>query len=200
MTTYCDSCGNVFAPDDTGSRCCPDCRLTLPGDRKSEDPWQKVSDLEQDNAQLKDRLRTTCQILVEAVGADGPTDAEDVARRIVEELRQARAERDTMRDTLTRAQERGTALLTRAREAEARVIELMGAAYGDDAFVLIIEERLAEAKKLAKALHTLALWLDSGCSAPPDESYRSQGWESVEEDVPGWRAIYKELTGVDTEG
>jgi len=37
---------------------------------------------------LKGRLRKTAQILIEAIGADGPMDAEDAARKAVEEIEQ----------------------------------------------------------------------------------------------------------------
>ena len=39
--------------------------------------------LAEENARLKDRLRSVCQALVTAVGADGPCDAEDAAARAV---------------------------------------------------------------------------------------------------------------------
>ena len=212
MTTYCDSCGNVFVPDETGSMCCPDCRLTLPGDRKSEDPWQKVNDLEQENVKLRARLRTTCQTLVEAVGADGPCDAEDAARKLVAELKVAKEARKAYQDALT---ENYTALraendhfrkaLNDMAKLDGPDAAAVGAEPGDvvasiKAMAEFHEEVVAPYKNLAKGLHALALWLDQGCSAAPDENYRSQGWESLEEDCPGWRAIFKELTGDDTEG
>jgi hypothetical protein len=41
---------------------------------------------------LMERLRTTAQLLIESVGADGPCDAEDAARRAVERLHAAEAD------------------------------------------------------------------------------------------------------------
>ena len=47
---------------------------------------------EADLATARGRLRDTCQILVACVGADGPTNAEDVARDIVAEVARLKAE------------------------------------------------------------------------------------------------------------
>ncbi len=54
-------------------------------------------------------------------------------------------------------------------------------------------------RALIKALYSLVLWLDKGCSVAPDECYRSQGWESLDDDCPRWQQIFKEATGEDHE-
>jgi hypothetical protein len=71
-----------------------------------------------------DRLRVTsrrvAQILIDAVGSDGPMDAEDVARRAVARIAELEAENERLREVLESAD---NALL----EAEA----ILGGEYGD---------------------------------------------------------------------
>ncbi len=50
-----------------------------------------VTEAEEHLAIARGRLRRLCQMLVEAVGADGPCNAEDAAERAVEEITRLRA-------------------------------------------------------------------------------------------------------------
>ncbi len=64
--------------------------------KRAQENWEmlQVADkrAEADLATARGRLRDTCQILVACVGADGPTNAEDVARDIVAEVARLKAE------------------------------------------------------------------------------------------------------------
>ena len=48
----------------------------------------KINELESENKRLRIRLRDTCQILVAAVGAEGPCNAEDAAQMVVSRIKQ----------------------------------------------------------------------------------------------------------------
>lgn len=60
----------------------------------------RLTALEAEAARLKDRLRVTCQALVNAAGADGPMDAEDAADRLVKRYDAANAEVARLRGAL----------------------------------------------------------------------------------------------------
>ena len=72
-------------------------------------------------AQLKDRLRATAQILICEVGADGPMDAEEAARKAVVEIGRERAKRTAMHaeiEVLLSKAERLLELLRQVTEAD----------------------------------------------------------------------------------
>lgn len=50
----------------------------------------KMADKDAENASLHERLRTTAQILIAEVGANGPMDAEDAARKAVTKIEHLR--------------------------------------------------------------------------------------------------------------
>lgn len=60
--------------------------------------WARIEALESETAELRARLRVTAQTLIDAVGASGPENAEDAARRAVARLA-ALEERVAGRDT-----------------------------------------------------------------------------------------------------
>lgn len=66
---------------------------TLRAELAEADTRKNVTALQNANliTALRARLRDTCQILVEEVGADGPCDAEDAARKAIENLTTLRA-------------------------------------------------------------------------------------------------------------
>lgn len=77
-------------------------------------------------AEIEARLRDTCQRLVEAVGADGPCDAEQAADRAVARLAEMARERDDLGRLTDRLRER---LMTLDRERNRALAQL--SAYTD---------------------------------------------------------------------
>jgi len=63
------------------------------------------SEYDKNIAELRVRLRTTAQVLIEAVGAEGPCDAEDAAARAVEHLEKMTEARDALAAKARRWQE-----------------------------------------------------------------------------------------------
>jgi hypothetical protein len=70
-------------------------------------------------ARLSERLRSTAQILVCKVGADGPMDAEEAARRAVAELARLREENEELTMERDRSHEREAVLLRRPLDGDA---------------------------------------------------------------------------------
>lgn len=66
--------------------------------------------LAEENARLKARLRSVCQSLVAAVGADGPCDAEDAAVRPVARIAELEAEVSAQIERADRHENRGKEL------------------------------------------------------------------------------------------
>jgi hypothetical protein len=174
MTTYCDSCGNPYEPDETGSRCCPDCRINLPRDKPGLDEINIAELKTEDGAWLEEGTATDGS----RVRNWRPLDRLHVA--LLHDLNIARRSRDAYREALFDNYSKLRAENEHFRRSLNNIAH-------------------PNVVPLLKGLHTLCLWLDKGASAPPDESYRSQGWESLEEEIPDWRAIFKELTGADPE-
>lgn len=77
--------------------------LTAANER-NEKGWhkanEKIAKLTAENARLTKRLRETCQILVEIVGADGPCSAEEAAERVKAEVAKLVGERDELQGSL----------------------------------------------------------------------------------------------------
>lgn len=67
------------------------CRLQLPDGTVPTDIENCAQGWKQAYDAVRDRLRKTCQILVEAVGADGPCDAEEAAMRAARRLNEETA-------------------------------------------------------------------------------------------------------------
>jgi len=53
--------------------------------------------------QARERCRTTTQVLIEEIGADGPKNSEDSAKEAVEVIRKLKAEKDQLRRALVDA-------------------------------------------------------------------------------------------------
>ena len=60
----------------------------------NEQDFSQVSVLEAEVAELRGRLRCTAQIIIEAVGADGPLYADEAALKIVAENAELKRQRD----------------------------------------------------------------------------------------------------------
>jgi hypothetical protein len=98
----------------------------------------RCSSPEEDNALYQrllatdDRLRTTAQVLIEAVGAEGPCDAEDAAARAVEHLEKMTEARDALAAKASRWQEEYDHLKVLWNEAAAVARKNCPTALGED--------------------------------------------------------------------
>lgn len=103
---------------------CGETYKTTPEATMEERLREAYAALSVERNKLKDRLRTTAQILVDAVGADGPMDAGEAAAKCVRELRLTQKESNDAHKLIT---EKNRHLRKLQHESEAR-LELVAAA------------------------------------------------------------------------